>query len=83
MRHYTEGEILKHLREKATPRQGQTQKAVAEKLGFSPQFINDVLAGKRSLTEKLIDSLGFKTVDCPYVRKPQAEQIQATEKAEA
>jgi len=46
MRHYTEGEVIKHLRESFTPRAGQTQTQVAAKLGFSVQYIHAVLAGR-------------------------------------
>lgn len=69
MRYYTPGEVLKVLREKVDARAGETQKAVASKLGFSPQFLNDVLAGKRPLTESLASSLGFHRVPERYTRK--------------
>jgi plasmid maintenance system antidote protein VapI len=39
-----------------------SQKAVAEKLGFTPSFINDVLQGRREMTEALAAKLGFKRV---------------------
>lgn len=39
-----------------------SQKAAADKLGFTPQFINDVLKGRREMTEALAGKLGFKRV---------------------
>lgn len=68
MKKHTEGEVLNSLRDRLSTRQGTTQKEVAQKLGFSPQFLNDVLSGRRDLTERLADSLGFRYVSY-YVRK--------------
>lgn len=39
-----------------------SQKAAAKKLGFTPSFINDVLQGRREMTEALAVKLGFKRV---------------------
>jgi plasmid maintenance system antidote protein VapI len=39
-----------------------SQKAAAKKLGFTPSFINDVLQGRREMTEALASKLGFKRV---------------------
>ncbi len=49
-----------------------SQKAAAKKLGCSPQFINDVLQGRREMTETLAARLGFKRVVTfvPKGRKP-------------
>lgn len=38
------------------------QKAVAHALGFSPQYINDVVRGKRKLSEKMLKALGLRAV---------------------
>lgn len=69
MRYYTVGEVLKNLRERIDARAGITQKEVAAKLGFSPQYINDVLAGKRPITVSLAGSLGFHKIPERYTRK--------------
>ena len=45
-----------------------SQKAAAEKLGFTPQFINDVLRGRREMTEALASKLGYKRI-VSYVPK--------------
>lgn len=45
-----------------------SQKAVAKKLGFTPSFINDVLQGRREMTEALASKLGYKRV-VSYVPK--------------
>lgn len=58
MRTYTEGEIVKILRERLE--RARTQKALSVELGFSPQFVNDVLANRRKLTKELASALGFR-----------------------
>lgn len=62
MKFYTEGEIIKHLRERfeATDTK-QTQ--VAAKLGFSVRYIQAVLGGARPCTDQMASSLGFR--ECP------------------
>jgi plasmid maintenance system antidote protein VapI len=69
MRNYSEGEVLKHLRERTQPKAGENQSSLAAKLGFSPQFINDVLNSRRNLTDALAESLGFHRVPTVYVKK--------------
>ncbi len=60
MRYYTEGEILKALRERID---ASNQKTVAVEIGFSPQYINDVIGNRRNVTDQLASSLGFR--ECP------------------
>jgi plasmid maintenance system antidote protein VapI len=74
MKKYSKGELLKILREQATPQAGQTQASVARRLGFSPQFINDVLAGKRDLSDSLASALGFHRAPTVYTRKLNDEE---------
>lgn len=69
MKNYSEGEILKVLREKFQPRAGQTQTQTAAKLGFSVQFINSVLGGGKKITPALAQSLGFAKNPDTYTRK--------------
>jgi DNA-binding transcriptional regulator YdaS (Cro superfamily) len=38
------------------------QKACAKEHGVSPQFINDVIHGRREMTERLALSLGYRRV---------------------
>jgi plasmid maintenance system antidote protein VapI len=71
MRHYTEGEIIKALRDKFTPRQGQTQTQVAATLGFSTSYIQAVLAGARPLTRQMAEVLGFHEAPRQFTRKVQ------------
>jgi plasmid maintenance system antidote protein VapI len=68
MRYYTDGEILKALRERID---AKSQKEVAVALGFSPQFLNDVLGNRRNLTSQLASALGFH--ECPrrFTRKSE------------
>lgn len=37
-----------------------SQKAVAQRFGFSPQFIHDVLAGRRRVTDILAAMMGYE-----------------------
>jgi plasmid maintenance system antidote protein VapI len=60
MKTYTEGEVLKYLRERLDGPRGQTQAAIARELGFSAQFLNDVIGEKRPVTKQLAEALGFK-----------------------
>jgi len=63
---------MKSLREKVDPSRDTTQKAVAQSLGFSPQFLSDVLANRRGMTDGLANSLGFKRVEYYIKKKPEA-----------
>ena len=60
MRTYTEGELLKALRERFQPSAGQTQTQTAAKLGFSVAYIHAVLAGSRPMTAEMAETLGFR-----------------------
>lgn len=71
MKKYTEGDVLNSLRERISPPRGTTQKEVARKLGFSPQFLNDVLNQRREITERLADSLGFRQVTYYVHKRPE------------
>lgn len=39
-----------------------SQKAAAKKWGISPQYLQDVLSGRRPITEKLAAKVGWKLV---------------------
>jgi hypothetical protein len=54
---YTEEDVLTALREKIKA-EGR-QAIVAKQLGFTPQFLNDVVNGRRTITGRLALSLGF------------------------
>lgn len=45
-----------------------SQDAAAAALKVSPQFLCDVLAGRRGITSRLADAMGYQRVFC-YVRK--------------
>ena len=70
MKNYTEGQVVQALREKLDR---STQSAVAKQLGFSPQFINDVLADRRKLTTQLADALGFHEAPRTFTKKRPEE----------
>lgn len=52
-------ELLKHLR-KIYPH--GTQAAAAEKLGFSPAYLSDVLNKRRDPSEKFLKAIGYRRV---------------------
>lgn len=70
MRYYTEGEIRKILKEQLHKR--GDQKALAARLGFSAQFLNDVVNGRRKVTEELAASMGYWKVPVRFVRQDLA-----------
>jgi transcriptional regulator with XRE-family HTH domain len=41
---------------------GRTQRQLAQEIGVSPQFLNDILHGKRVPSGKVLDYLGFERV---------------------
>ncbi len=67
MKSYTVKYVLEELERRVMCR---SQKLVAADLGFTPQFINDVLKGRRLLSDKLAESLGFSLRADRYIRKP-------------
>ena len=69
MKNYTEGEILKVLRERFNPARGTGQTQVAANLGFSVQYIQAVLAGSRPLTAQMAEALGYHPEPVRYVKK--------------
>jgi plasmid maintenance system antidote protein VapI len=64
MKTYSADEILNLLRLRV---ENRTQKEVAATLGFTPQFLNDVLAGRRDLTDNLALALGFERNATTYI----------------
>jgi hypothetical protein len=68
MRTYTEGEVLKALRERFTPPQGTTKEQVARELGCSDKFIYKVLAGSVQIPQSLVNALGFREQPRTFVR---------------
>lgn len=69
MKTYTEGEILKVLRERFTPPRGTTQEQVAKELGFTRQHIFGVLCGSSPISERLASVLGFREQPRRFVKK--------------
>jgi len=53
-----------------------SQVGAAENLGVSPQFINDVLSGRRGMTRALADKLGYQRV-VTFLLKPETETTEA------
>jgi plasmid maintenance system antidote protein VapI len=67
MRFYTNGEVMKFLREKAESRRG-AQKQLASELGISTQYLNDILSDHRRLTPEIAAAIGFRKQPDRYAR---------------
>jgi len=69
MRTYTEGEILRELRERFNPPRGTTKAEAAQKLGFTDKYIYAVLAGAEPLTTRMAEVLGFNEEPRRFTKK--------------
>lgn len=66
----TELKPLDVLMELARECKRTSQQATAKRLGFTPQFINDVLRGRREITDNLAAQMGYERVT-RFVRQAQ------------
>lgn len=66
---FTDADLLAMLRKRT---EGRTQLDVAISLGFTAQFINDVLKERRPITRTLAETLGFVKLENRY-RKQAAK----------
>lgn len=57
----TETEMLEKIREMAKACPG-AQKGMASSFGLSPQYINDLVHGRRSITDRVAIHLGYRMV---------------------
>jgi len=57
MKEITESELIEKLRKRASE---STQRAVAQELGISIQMLNDLLHGRRQVSDRLASVLGFE-----------------------
>jgi predicted transcriptional regulator len=71
MKSYTAQYVLEELNRRVSYR---SQKLVAADLGFTPQFINDIIKQRRLLSDKLAESLGFTLRPDRYIRKPEGKK---------
>ena len=56
----TEADLLNELKTAADKKRGLTE--IAEKTGFTVQFISDVIYGRRGITKNLATSMGYRRV---------------------
>jgi hypothetical protein len=61
----TECDMLEMLR--AACAEAGTQRAWANAHNLAPSFVNDVLKGKRGVTDRILDALGYEFIG--YYRK--------------
>lgn len=69
-RYLTHGELLVKLR--AYVQKKGSQKAAAEELGVSPQYLTDVLKSRRDISLSLGRKLGFEKVDVFFPWRTEA-----------
>ena len=69
MRTYTDTDLIGVLRKRVD---ALSQKEVSREIGFTAQFVNDVLAGRRVMTVKLATALGFIKLDNRYPQDGEA-----------
>lgn len=68
MKIYSEGEVLKELRERLDGPRGKTQAALAQELGFSGPYLSEVLAERRPITRQLAEALGYREQPRTFLR---------------
>lgn len=62
----SEPQLLEELRERV--KRQPSQKVAAGDLGFTPQFLSDILSGRRAITERLAASLGYRRI-VEYIKR--------------
>ena len=65
LRRYTAEEVRQDLRSRCVE---TSQQSVALETGFTPAFINDVVHGRRDMTQKLALALGYRIPPDVYER---------------
>jgi len=70
MRKYAKGDVMLALRGMIAK---SSQSKVAAVLGYSPQYISQVLMGKKALTAELALRVGFIQLPDAYVRAPKGK----------
>ena len=70
MRKYAKGDVMLALRGMIAK---SSQSKVAAGLGYSPQYISQVLKGKKALTFDLALRVGFIQLPDAYVRAPKGK----------
>lgn len=66
---YTHDDLMKLIRSRV---EAASQKSVAAQLGVSRSFLNDVLMGRRELTDRVAEALGYECGGKVYFRKSAA-----------
>ena len=70
MRKYAKGDVVLALRGMIAK---SSQSKVAAGLGYTPQYISQVLMGKKALTADLALRVGFIQLPDAYVRAPKGK----------
>ena len=70
MRKYAKGDVMQALRGMITK---SSQRQVASGLGYTPQYISQVLMGKKALTADLALRVGFIQLPDAYIRAPKGK----------
>ncbi len=65
MASYSDKDLIEELKRRVRK---SSQRKVSAAIGFSPQFVNDVLAGRRPLTAGMALAMGYSKVPNVYVK---------------
>jgi len=70
MRKYDKDDVMQSLRGMIAK---SSQSKVAAGLGYTPQYLSQVLMGKKALTDDLASRVGFIQLPDAYVRAPKGK----------
>ena len=70
MRKYAKGDVMQALRGMIAK---SSQREVAAGLGYTPQYLSQVLMGKKALTADLALRVGFIQLPDAYIRTPKGK----------
>lgn len=68
MKTYTSTWLLQDLQLRCSV---ANQRSVAQELAVSPSFLNDVLKGRRALTDNLARAMGYVPQESTYTKEPK------------
>ncbi len=59
----TQGKLIEKIRAAAV--KAGSQKALAEQIGVTPQYLSDVLRGRRDPGKAILDAFGYERIYAP------------------
>ena len=71
MKKYAKGDVMQAIRDLIAK---SSQRKVAAGLGYTPQYISQVLMGKKALTDDLALRIGFIKLPDAYIRAQKGKK---------